>query len=261
MDQPPLSAPDFSLNGKVALLTAAGRGIGLGMARALASAGCAVAIQDIDLAVAEQEAQAIRDSGGRAVAIGGDMGEIDVVRGLIARTVSSLGGLHILINNAAIQKQKPWLEVTLEEMEQQWRVNMAAPILLSQEAALVFRAGGSGRIVNIGSIQQKVGNANMLPYSMSKAALENMTRALARDLAPQITVNLIAPGYVNTWRNREDARIASGPADPDNIKRWLPMARIGQPADFAGIVLLLCSDAGGYITGQSIFVDGGMSAR
>lgn len=255
-----MEGPSFSLSGRVALVTGAGRGIGLAIARALASAGCAVAIQDIELDVAAAEVEKLRAAGGKAVALSGDIGDLALPKRLVAQTRMELGGLHILINNAAIQSSKPWTRYTPEEIEREWRVNMVAPILLCQQAMPIFEEQRWGRIVNIGSIQGKWGNPEMVPYAASKAGLENITRSLAKDLAPEgITVNLIAPGYFNTWRNRDDFRTPTELAE--RVKKWVPMGRIGEPADAAGLALVLCSDAGAYITGQTIYVDGGMSLR
>lgn len=255
-----LEPVDFRMDGKVALLTGAGRGIGLAMARALAAAGCAVAIQDVELAVAEAEAASINASGGRAIALDGDVLDLHLPARAVADVVTRLGGLHVLINNAAVQEYRHWLECPAEEMERQLRADLVAPILFCQQAVPIFRKQQWGRIVNIGSIQQQRGNPHMLAYSLSKAALEKVTVALARDLgAGQITVNLIAPGWVHTHRTRND--FASDQDKAEKGKRAAPLARIGEPSDFAGITLLLCSDAGSYITGQTVYVDGGMSAR
>jgi len=248
------------MDGRAALITGAGRGIGLGITRALASAGCAVAIQDIDADVARAEAEAIERAGGRAIAIGGDIADLSLPHRLVEQTVRQLGGLHVLVNNAAIQIEKDWLELSLDQITGQVNADLIAPLLLCQRAVPVFRGQRFGRIINIGSIQQKSGNPAMLPYAMSKAALENMTKGLARELAPEgITVNLLAPGYFNTWRNRDQFRT---PQDlVDRGRTYVPMGRIGEPHDCAGIALVLASDAGGYVTGQTIYVDGGMSVR
>jgi NAD(P)-dependent dehydrogenase (short-subunit alcohol dehydrogenase family) len=250
----------FSMKARIALITGAGRGIGLAVARALADAGAAVAIQDIDFAVAENEAGAINENGGRAIAVGGDILDLSLPARLVSEVVQQLGGLHVLINNASIQDRKPWMEVTAEEMERIHRGNVVAPMLLIQQVTPIFRQQRYGRIINIGSIQQRSGNPGMLPYSLSKGTLEKITRGLARDLArDNITINLIAPGWVtNTHRNRDNFENEQQAIDAG--KRAVPLGRLGDPTDYEGIALLLCSDAGEYITGQNIFVDGGMSA-
>ncbi len=254
-----VNSPNFSLQDRVALITGAGRGIGQGIARGLASQGCAIAIQDIDLDAAQTAVDEIRENGGQAIALGGDIGDLALPEQLVEATRRELGGLHVIVNNAAIQKQENWLETTAQEMERQWRADVIAPVRLCQLAVPIFREQKWGRILNLGSIQGKGGNPSMMPYAMSKAALENMTRGLARELGPDgITVNMISPGYFNTWRNRDQFQT---PEDIEKRGQWLPLRRVGDPEDCAGIALLLCSDAGSYITGQNIYVDGGMSAR
>ena len=179
---------------KVALLTGAGRGIGLAIARAFVAQGAAVAIQDIDEDVAVREAEQIRKDGGRAVALGGDVTDGSLPPRLVQQTVEQLGGLHVLVNNAAIQSYADWATLGEDVIEKQLRGNVVAPILMCQQAVPIFRRQHFGRILNIGSIQQTTGNPKMLPYSLSKAALEKMTTALAIDLAKDnITVNCIAP--------------------------------------------------------------------
>ncbi len=254
-----MQMPNFDLRGRAALVTGAGRGIGLSIAGGLAAAGCAVAIQDIELEIAEREAQAIRDAGGSAVGLGGDITDMTLAERLVGQTQDALGGLHILVNNASIQQARPWQEMPLDEIEAQIRADLIFPMRLCQQAAPIFRAQKWGRILNIGSIQGRSGNPNMLAYSLSKAALVQMTTALARDFAKDgVTVNLIAPGYFNTWRNRDEFR---SPEEEVERGKWIPMARVGQPSDIAGPALLLCSEAGSYITGQTLYVDGGQSAR
>src|SRR5947209_11013309 len=137
---------------------------------------------------------------------------------------------------------------------------MPCPILIAQAAVPHFQRQRWGRILNIGSIQGLRGNAEMLPYAMSKAALANMTRVLARQHAGEgITANLIAPGWFNTYRNRGDFPMPGALAEKG--RRHIPIGRIGEPRDAAGLALLLCSPAGEYITGQTVYVDGGLSAK
>ena len=253
-----MEAPDFNLNGRVALVTGAGRGIGLGIARALASAGCAIAIQDLDLAVARGAANAIEKSGGRAIALGGDITDVKLPDRLVRDTVKQLGGLHILVNNASVQSHQHWTGLTLKEFDRTMHANCFTPIRLCQAAAEILREQRWGRILNVGSIQQMTGNETMLAYAMSKAALANMTLALARDFAGDgITVNNLAPGYFHTVRNPQ----LDSAQERKKAGLRIPLGRVGEPADAGGIALLLCSQAGQYITGQTIYVDGGISAR
>lgn len=251
--------PNFDLNGKAALITGAGRGIGLAIAQTLAAHGCAVAIQDIEIEVAQGAVDAICENGGRALALGGDIGDLSLPQRLVDETQTQLGGLHILVNNGAIQVQKLWTELSVEEIQKQIEADQIAPLLLCQLVAPIFQAQKWGRVLNIGSIQGLKGNVEMLAYSMSKAALENMTKALARELAPHnTTVNNLCPGFFNTHRNRQEFL---DEAEKKKRGAWVPMKRVGEPDDCAGLALILCSEAGSYITGQTIYVDGGLSVR
>jgi NAD(P)-dependent dehydrogenase (short-subunit alcohol dehydrogenase family) len=256
----PIDAPDFRLERRVALVTGAARGIGLAIVHALAWAGCAVAIQDLDLAEAKQRARELNRAAGagRAIALGGDIENPSLAEKLVRRTVRSLGGLHILVNNASVQSRQRWTKLDVKEFDRTFHANVATPMRLCQQAEPIFRRQRWGRILNIGSIQQKEGNEDMLAYAMSKAALKNMTIALARDLAPDgVTVNLLAPGYFNTARNPKLHTAAARKKAGARI----PAGRVGEPRDVAGAALLLCSPAGEYISGQTLYVDGGLSVQ
>jgi len=145
--------PDFRMEGRVALVTGTGRGIGLGIAQALAAAGCAVAIQDIELDVAQEAAQGINESGGRAIALGGDVTDLSLPGRSVAQTVAQLGSLHVLINNASIQKEMSWLDISIDEIERELRADFTSPLLFCREALPHMKEQGFGRILNIGSIQ------------------------------------------------------------------------------------------------------------
>jgi 3-oxoacyl-[acyl-carrier protein] reductase len=253
-----MSPISFDMTGRVALLTGAGRGIGLAIARAFATAGAAIAIQDIDLTVATDAARAIEEAGGRAIPLGGDAADLSLAQRSVDDVVKQLGGLHVLVNNAAIQQTIHWLEQDAHEMVHTLSTNVVSPLLFCRAAVPIFKAQRWGRIINIGSIQGTKGNAGMLPYSLSKAAIMTMTKALSRDLAPDgITVNCIAPGWIaGTFRNRGDF-----PTEEDKMRKGkhIPVGRVGEPQDMAGAALLLASKAGEFISGQTIHVDGGAS--
>jgi len=228
------------------------------MAKAMAAQGASVAIQDIDVEVAATEAGKINQAGGRAVAIGGDICDLKQAQIIVEQTLKLLGSVDILINNAAIQRHQHWTQESVEDIQKQFDADLLAPILYTRAAVVHMKERKWGRVINLGSIQQRGANPGMLPYSLSKGAMEKLTKALARDLAKDnITVNCIAPGWINTYRNRNDF-----PSEEEikNKGKHVPLGRIGQPEDFGGIAVLLCSNAGSYITGQTIFVDGGMSA-
>lgn len=253
------SQVDFQLSGRVAVVTGSARGIGLAIAQALAGAGAAVAIHDIDLKEAAAQAKAIVDTGGRAVALGGDIIDPSMGDRLVPQVIEQLGGLHILVNCASIQSRQRWTELSVEEFDRIFHADVFTPLRLCQRAEPILRKQKWGRIVNIGSIQQVQGNPNMLAYAMSKTALENLTRALARDFARDgVTVNMIAPGYVDTIRN---AGALGDPKKRAQAGEKIAMGRVGEPRDYAGAALLLCSDASEYITGQTLFVDGGLSVQ
>jgi NAD(P)-dependent dehydrogenase (short-subunit alcohol dehydrogenase family) len=249
----------FDLSGQVALITGGGRGIGLSMAHALVAAGCAVALQDIDLAVAQQEADTINKTGGKAMAFGGDIFDMSLPAKLVAEVVEKFGRLDILVNNAAPQQQKRWTDLTVEDFEQGLRSVLISPFLFIQQVLPIFQEQRSGRIINLGSIQQRAANPDMLPYSVSKGALERITLGLCRELAKDnITINQIAPGWINTYRNRE--QLDSSEKVAQLGRDHVPIGRLGVADDFRGVILLLCSKAGDYITGETIYIDGGLGA-
>lgn len=254
-----MQLPDFSVKDRVALVTGAGRGIGLAIAKALAASGARVAIHDIELDIAQQEADAIHRAGGQAIALGGDATDPALAEALVEQVVSKLGALHILVNNVAIQRGDEFANHSADEMTRQLTCNVVFTTRLCQLATPHMEQANWGRIINIGSVQGKQGNSHMPAYAMSKAALENLTRGLARGYAKMgITVNCIGPGYFNTYRNRDEFKSAQ---DVQDRGKHVPLGRVGRPEDCVGLAVLLCSPAGEYITGQVIYVDGGITSR
>lgn len=254
-----MKQPDFSVQGRVALLTGSARGIGLAIAQTLAAGGASVVIQDIDLDAASAQASAIVTAGGRAVGIGGDCTDPDSASTMYDEAVAALGRVDILVNNAGVQFHTEFLGYPLEEMQRQVNCNILVPTRLCQLVLPGMIERKWGRIINISSMQAVGGNARMPVYAMSKSAIENLTRGLARHYARHgITVNAIAPGWFMTARNsghfRSEAEIAENGSK-------VPAGRVGFPDDCAGTAVLLCSKAGEYITGQTISIDGGLVAR
>lgn len=247
--------PERGLAGRAALVTGAGAGIGLAIARRLAEAGAGVAL--LDLRGAAEAAALIAAEGGRAIAIAGDVSRDADAAGAVARAREEFGRLDILVNNAGIASLRPFLETTPEEFRRTLDVNVTGAFLLSQAAARIMMAQGGGRIVNIASISGQRAGAGRTAYGTSKAALIQLTRQMALELAAHaITVNAVAPGPVET----EMAKLMHDRKTREGYLRMVPLGRYGTPEEIAEAVLFLASDRAGYITGHVLDVDGGFMA-
>lgn len=248
----------FDLGGRSALVTGSTRGIGRSIALALAGAGADVAIhgtsnRDQANAVADE----VRALGVNATVILKDLSEDDAPRVLLEAVNAAFGKLDILVANASVQVPKPWLEGSREEFDLQMTVNFRCTYELTQLAAPAMREREWGRILTVGSVQEAKPHPDMPVYAATKSAQTSLVRNLAKQLAPfGISVNNLAPGVIGTDRNQE--RLADE-AYKKRVLGWIPANKIGTPEDCAAAALLLCSDAAGYLTGQNIFVDGGMS--
>lgn len=247
----------FNVKGKTALVTGASQGIGRSVALALAEHGANVVINyRSNRALAEQVQAEIQAMGVEAW-----LWEYDLLSDSITadfnRLREELGfQIDILVLNASIQIRKPWNEVTIEEFDAQMRVNVRASLELIQCCVPHMEAAHWGRIVTLGSVQQARPSKQMIVYAASKAAQMNMVTNLAWLLGSKgITVNNLAPGVIGTVRNQE---VLANPTFKTNIEKHIPVGYIGEPNDLASMALLLCSDAGRYISGADIFVDGGM---
>ena len=245
----------FDLRGKVALVTGASSGLGHHFARTLASAGASVvatARRTDKLAALVDE---IAKAGGKAVAMPMDVTQRASVERVIADAGKSLGAPDIVVNNAGIAHSKPSLELTEEEWRRVLDTNLDGAWWVAQESAKAMVASGKGgSIINIASVLGLRVATSLLAYATAKAALIQATKALALEWARhRIRVNAIAPGYIETDMTEGFFKTEAGLA---TIKR-VPQRRIGKPADLDGALLLLASDAGSYMTGSVVVVDGG----
>lgn len=252
-----ISSNHRPLRNKVIVITGAAQGIGRVLAHAFAGEGAVAIIADRDAAKAEQTAKDVRDAGGQATAVQVDVGEASSVDAMVRAVEAGHGAIDVLINNAALfstLKMQPFEEIPLDIWETVLRVNITGPFLCAKAVVPGMRALKFGRIINISSGAVTLGRPNYLHYTTSKAALIGMTRSMARELGPAgITVNAVLPGSVETEIPRETVT-------PEAKRRIVEMQCIprGQtPEDLVGVMLFLASGASGFITGQSITVDGG----
>lgn len=241
---------------KTALITGASRGIGRAIAKRLALDGHHILIH---YSSTRQKAASLLDeitaAGGSGALVQADLCDLSQTA-LLAETAARA---DILVLNASVQFRSPWQQITPEQAQLQLNCNFTSSLLLIQAAAEHMKEQKWGRVVTIGSVQQAKPHPDMLVYSASKAAQENMVRSLALQLAPfGVTVNNVAPGVIATDRN---ADALSDEAYAQKVMSSIPAGFYGQPEDCAGTVSLLCSADGRYITGQTIYVDGGKSIQ
>ncbi len=245
------------LEGKVAIVTGASKGIGASIAQHLAAEGAAVVVNYASSkGDAERVVSEITGKGGRAVAVQADLGRPSDIERLFAETARAFGRLDILVNNAGVYEWLPLEQVTEKHFHRHFDLNVLGVLLASQAAAKQFGAGG-GVIINISSLASTAGLAGSSVYSATKAAVDSLTRTLAAELGPRnVRVNAINPGMVDT----EGAR--SGGFTEGDIRKEIesrtPLGRIGQPRDIAPAAVFLASDDAAWITGETLLIAGGI---
>jgi 3-oxoacyl-[acyl-carrier protein] reductase len=242
-----------NLQGKVALVTGASRGIGRATALALASEGASVVVNYASSSgAAEAVVAEITSGGGAAIAIKADMSKVAEVEAMYEKVMATYGRVDVLVNNAGITRDTLLLRMKPEDWQAVIDVNLTGVFLATRAASKIMLKQKSGRIVNITSVAGQMGNPGQANYSAAKAGVIGFTRTVARELASRgITVNAVAPGFIATDMTND--------LDAEPILKLIPLSRYGQPEEVAGMIqFLAASSAASYITGQVFNVDGGM---
>lgn len=247
------------LDGKVAIVTGASRGIGRGLATSLAAAGAHVALCARSADALDAVADAIRADGGSAIPVTCDIGDPGDITAMVAVVAEQCGRIDVLVNNAGVLVTEPTMDASLESIQTTLDTNLRGALLCARAVATHLRDAGGGSIVNVGSVFGAVGVADHAAYAATKGGITGLTKALAVEWARHgIRVNAIAPGYIETDLNAEAL------ADDDlrrKVERAIPLRRIGTTADLAPLVCLLASDESSYVTGTVFTVDGGFTAK
>lgn len=244
----------MSLNGQVAVITGASRGIGRAIALKLSAAGAAVVVTATTLEGAKRTADEITALGGKALAVKVDVSVSAEVEGLIKEAVATFGRLDILVNNAGITKDGLLLRMKDADWDAVVDVNLKGAFICTREAAKVMSKARYGRIVNVSSVVGEMGNPGQTNYCASKAGMIGLTKSVAKELARRnVTVNAVAPGFIETDMTLELSEKAK-----ESLQEQIPMGRLGSGDDVAGAVLFLVSEGAAYITGHVLSVNGGM---
>ena len=245
----------FDLSGRTALVTGASKGLGRAMAIGLARAGCGLALCARDMEGLAATRRAALAHGVRAEIFAMDVLSRESVRAAVAAAIEKLGGIDILLNNAGVNVRKPVLELTEEEWDLVLATNLKGYFLVAQALAPHMIARGHGKVINMSSIFSSVGMNNQVAYASSKGGVAMMTKVMAIEWARHgVTVNAIAPTYFET------PLVAALRNDPERfrfINERTPMGRWGQPEELEGTVVYLASHASDFVTGQTVYVDGG----
>lgn len=243
------------LDGRVAIITGGSRGIGRAIAIEMAKAGAKVLINYAGNAAAAQEVQdIIKTAGGEAVTFQANVADTEAVKNMVKAAIEAFGRVDILVNNAGITRDVPLAMMKEEDFDAVIDTNLKGVYTCTKAVLKPMIKQRWGRIINMTSVVGVTGNAGQANYAAAKAGVIGLTKSTARELASRsITVNAVAPGYITT-----DMTAAMPEAAKAEMSKKIPLARLGTPEDVAAAVLYLASDAAGYVTGQTIHVDGGM---
>ena len=255
----------MELQGQVAIVTGAGRGIGRATAHELARMGAAIVVAELDRATAESTATELRDQGHHALVVRTDVTSHEDLRAMVERTLAAFGRIDILVNNAGIYRAAATLDVTEEHWDAIMNINAKSVFFATQAVLPTMIAQKQGVIVNLVSMAGKVGSRANLPYSASKAAVISMTKSLALSHAADgIRANCVCPGFVETemWTSVVRAQAALLEQTPEEFARQrrfqVPLGRMERPEDVANVIGFLASPRADYMTGQALSVDGGL---
>lgn len=253
-----MTHPLFDLTGRTALITGSGQGIGLSLALGLASAGARVVLNGRSEGRLQTAVGALQTSGHAPRLLPFDVTDHAAARAAVDGFEAQEGPIDILVNNAGMQRRAPLEDFDPADFETLMQTNIASVFHVGQACARHMIARGTGRIINIASIQTALARPTIAPYTMTKGAVANLTKGMATDWGPKgLRVNAIAPGYFDTPMN---AALVADPEFTGWISRRTPAGRWGQLPELQGACIFLASDAASYVNGQVLFVDGGMSA-
>lgn len=254
MTYPESPAAQFSLAGRVAIITGGTRGIGLALAHGFSAQGARVVVASRKADACTAAAAAIQEAGGEALGVPTHLGDLDNLEHLVMATLEEFGGIDIVVNNAANALAMPLDSVTVEAFDKSLDVNVKGPVFLVQRCLTHLVESGHGSVINVLSSGAFTASPGKALYAASKSAMLSFTRSMAAEFAPVgVRVNALAPGTTDTDMTRNTGEEAF-----QSMARSNPMQRAAAPSEMVGAALLLASDAGSYMTGECISVDGGL---